>query len=124
MSGEFAGRKVLIIEDDYLIADELREELLGRGAVVIGPVGNLMSALSLLSHEVPDAAIVDVNLEGSFAFPVLEELDRRSVPFLLVTGYNSVSLPENWRSRPRVTKPLAPAALLKRLAEVIGGPAT
>lgn len=65
MSGAFTGKKVLIVDDEYFVAANLKKELSGRGAVVIGPVGNLMSALSLIQHEQLDAAILDVNLEGS-----------------------------------------------------------
>ena len=119
MPDDLSGRKILVVEDEYLIAAAVNEELSHRGAVVIGPVGNLMSALSLISHELPDAALIDVNLEGSRAFPLLEELDRRSVPFLLLTGYDASVLPEKWRFRPRLTKPCTPSAIAAALAKTI-----
>jgi len=78
-----------------------------------------MSALSLISHELLDAAVVDLNLKGSHAYPVLEELDRRSVPFLLLTGYDPSALPEIWRFRPCLTKPCSPSAIALALAKTI-----
>ncbi len=74
MSGDLTGKKILVVEDEYFVAADLKKELSGRGAVVIGPVGNLMGALSLIKSEQVDAAVLDVNLEGARSYPVMEEL--------------------------------------------------
>jgi len=119
MSGDLTGKKILVVEDEYFIAADLKKELSGRGAVVIGPVGNLMSALSLIKSEQVDAAVLDVNLEGARSYPVMEELGRLSVPYMLLTGYDEWSLPEEWRNIPRITKPCSTDAIVRLLGELI-----
>lgn len=65
-----AARRVLIVEDEYTLADELRSELSRVGAVVIGPVGHLQGAIDLVRAEKEiDVAVLDVNLRGEAVFP-------------------------------------------------------
>ncbi|WEK47804.1 MAG: response regulator [Candidatus Andeanibacterium colombiense] len=122
MSGDLSGKKILVVEDEYFIAADLSRELSDLGAVVVGPAGNLMSALSLIAEEQLDAAVLDVNLEGLHSYPVMEELGRKSVPYLLLTGYDEWSLPQEWRGVPRITKPCSAGAIAKLLGEIIAWP--
>ena len=100
------GRRVLVVEDEYMLAQDLRQELEGMGAEVLGPVPSVAGALALLAGTaVPDAAILDVNLGGEMVFPVAEALRERGVPFIFTTGYDGWSLPPAYAEVPRCEKP-------------------
>jgi CheY-like chemotaxis protein len=101
----FGGRRILIVEDDWLIVAELVQELEASGAHVIGPIPNLPQALKKLD-EMPDiaAAILDVNLYGQMVFPLADELRRRNIPFVFATAYESGEFPEAYRQITLVRK--------------------
>lgn len=100
------GRRVLVVEDEYMLAEDLRCELEGAGAAVLGPVPSVADALALLARgPPPDAAILDVNLGGEMVFPVAEALRERGVPFVFATGYDAWSLPPAYAQVPRCEKP-------------------
>ena len=100
-------RRVLVVEDEYMIAQDLARELEDVGAEVLGPVPSVADALALLVAEAvpPDAAILDVNLGGEMVFPVAEALRERGVPFVFVTGYDPWSLPQAYADVPCCEKP-------------------
>ncbi len=84
--------RILVVEDEYLIAMELDSTLRAAGYGVIGPAADVSAALSLLKAERPDAAILDVNLAGQWVSPVAEVLQAMSVPFALTSGYVAADL--------------------------------
>ena len=100
-----AGLRVLVVEDDMLIAIYITEVLQDLGCVVVGPVSKLDAALRIADDEAMDAAILDVNIRGGHVFPVAERLRARGVPFALASGYGDWALPEAFRNQPRLTKP-------------------
>src|SRR5215470_8727975 len=75
------GCRVLIVEDEYLLADDLRVALKSLGANVIALVGDLDEALDLLAHGGFDVAVIDINLRGDLAFTIADQLQRRGIPF-------------------------------------------
>jgi FOG: CheY-like receiver len=100
------------VEDEYLIAEDIRCLLEEAGAVVVGPAPTVTRALALIEAEPAiDGAILDVNLGGEKSFPVAEALRRRSAPFLFATGYNLDDMPPEWRSARCVIKPITPDTL-------------
>ena len=100
------NRRILVVEDEYLLAQDLARELEDLGAEVLGPVPSVEEALALLDAEAPpDAAILDVNLGGEMVFPVAEALRERGVPFLFATGYDLWSLPQAYADVPCFEKP-------------------
>lgn len=107
------GCRVLLVEDEMIVAMEIEEVLHEAGCVVVGPVGTLQSALLLAREAGLDAAVLDVNLDGERAYSVAEVLQARGVPIILATGYNESTLPEQWRSLPRLTKPFVREQLLR-----------
>lgn len=107
MADNVAGFRVLVVEDEMLIALEIEESLRSLGCVVVGPVGKLDAALRLAREEELDAAILDVTIRGGDVFPVAEELLARGIPFVLASGYGDWALPAPFRDRPRLTKPFA-----------------
>lgn len=86
MTGLLAGLSVLVIEDDFYLADDAREALEGAGAKVLGPVSNAADALALLARTRPDCALVDVNLGGGASFVSAEALQQRGVAFVFLTA--------------------------------------
>src|SRR3712207_5255758 len=89
-SSTFRGRRVLVVEDEYLLAEDLRDELEGEGAIVLGPVPSVAEALELLrSGPKPYMAIVDINLQGEMVWPVADRLREMGVPFIFATGYDA-----------------------------------
>lgn len=84
-----SGMRILMVEDDFFLAFDLQEELLLRGAEVIGPIGDLDRAYNLArtSRQI-DAAAMDLNLHGEFTFHLVDELVRREVMVAVTTGYD------------------------------------
>jgi DNA-binding response OmpR family regulator len=97
--------RILVVEDELLIAMEIEDVLENMRCEVVGPTARLAVALQLASEEALDAAILDVTISGGKVFPVAEILLERQIPFLLASGYGDWALPENLRDRPRLTKP-------------------
>ncbi len=100
-----AGLRVLVVEDDMLIAVCIEEVLQGLGCVVVGPVSKLDAAMRMADDEALDAAILDINIRGGHVYPVAERLRARGIPFALASGYGDWALPEAFRNQPRLTKP-------------------
>lgn len=112
-----AGRRILVVEDDYFIASEVALSLRKAGATVLGPVGNVADAVSAVGAELrPDAAVVDINLRGEMAFEVADALMARAIPFVFATGYDHAVIPPPYASVPRCTKPVSYRDLLAALA--------
>src|SRR3712207_4098954 len=96
------GRRILVVEDEYMMAEDLRRDLEKVGAQVVGPVPSVADALKILAQaDSLDGGILDVNLRGEKADPVADALRERSVPFVLATGYEQWALPESYKDVPR-----------------------
>ncbi len=104
-TGCLAGLRVLVVEDDTLIAVNIEEVLQDLGCVVIGPVGRLDAAMRMADHEALDAAILDINVRGGHIYPVAERLRSRGILFALASGYGDWALPQAFRDQARLTKP-------------------
>ena len=118
MAGE-RKRRILVVEDEALIAMDLERIVRSAGCEVLGPVGRAEEALRLAAEERLDAAILDVRLRDSDCFAVADALARRRVPFVFVTGSAPAALPERFRGRPLIQKPYNAA----KLAAMLGGKA-
>ena len=118
--GALSDRRILVVEDEYFLADELDRALRAAGAVVLGPVPSVKAALDLLGGEAtPDAAVLDVNLGGEMAVPVADALAARGVPFVLTTGYDQTVLPERHAAARRLEKPVEAAVTLRELERLL-----
>ena len=120
MAGDLQGKRILVIEDEYFIAADLKRALAEQGAIVIGPAGDLQQGVALVNNEQIDAAVLDVNLEGAKSYPIAEQLARQSVPYLLLTGYDCWSLPEDYKTVPRLPKPFQMNAVLEAVSGLLG----
>jgi CheY-like chemotaxis protein len=116
------GLKILVVEDEFLIATLIEDILETSGCVVAGPVSRLAAAIDAAEREDCAAAVLDVNLAGQRTDPVAEILSRRNIPFLFVTGYASDGLPREHAGRPRLHKPFRIGELLRMLGELVKAP--
>ena len=107
MAGEadLSGCEVLVVEDDFFLANDTERALKRAGAAVLGPVGQAERALALLESHEPNCALVDINLGHGVQFRVAEALQDRGVPFVFVTGYDNVMIPARFESVERIRKP-------------------
>jgi CheY-like chemotaxis protein len=114
-----AGQKILIVEDEYFIAQDMADAIRGAGATVIGPVATREQALALLASDAPlDAAVLDINLQGDAVYPVADALRARGVPFVFATGYDRPSIAAAYRDVPCWEKVFDYAALVAALPGV------
>jgi len=98
--------RVLIAEDEFLLADELQADLEEAGAIVIGPVSALADAIALIEVEQHiDAAILDANLGGEMVFPAADLLIARGVTIVFTTGYDASIIPSRFGTVTRCEKP-------------------
>ena len=117
-----AGRRVLVVEDEPLVALEIVASLKKAGAQPMGPVGTPEQALVTIERDVVDAALLDANLRGRRVDAIAAALTRRGVPFLLVTGYGRASLPEAFGKVPLLSKPFTEAQLLEAAVAMLDRP--
>ena len=110
------GARVLVLEDEYFIADDLVRALRKKGAEPVGPVGTVKQAEDLLARERLDAAILDLNLRGEMAEDFICRLAAASLPCLIVSGYGPDAIPPAVSDLPRLEKPINPALVVDSLA--------
>ena len=97
--------RILIVDDEPLIASLLEEWLSDLDCDTIGPVGSVREALEALQRERPDGAILDVSLGRENAYPVADALMVQGVPFVFATGYSDSHIDERYRAVPKLNKP-------------------
>ena len=114
------GLRLLVVEDEYFIARDIETVLTAGGAEVIGPVGRLDAAMNAVRSEHIDGAVLDIDLHGEAIYPVAEELARRKIPLLFVTGYEEAEIPKAFRHVTCVEKPFGPKRLGEALAKAFG----
>jgi CheY-like chemotaxis protein len=113
-----SGLRVLLVEDENLVALLLGDMLAELGHTVVGPVARLGKALEIAQREAFDVAILDVNINGEKAYPIAEALAARGIPFVFSTGYDKKSLREPYSDRPALQKPFERHDLQRLLAEL------
>ncbi|MCI4646131.1 MAG: response regulator [Hyphomonadaceae bacterium] len=111
--------RILIVEDDYLIALDVEQELLDRGYAPIGPAADLETALEVARTTGLSAAVLDMNLGNQKSFPVARELQTRGVPTLFLSGNDSGALPEDMIDYRVLSKPVDYDQLDKELRKLI-----
>jgi len=121
MSQAFAGRRVLVVEDESLVAMLLETILEDMGCVPVGPAATVDEGLRMATDGEPlDAALLDVNVAGKQVFPIAEALKARGVPFVFSTGYGEGGLPDEWRGQATLQKPFTEAAVRDALMKAMG----
>lgn len=113
--------RVLVVEDEPLLAFDLAQHLTMAGYEVVGPAASVARALELIAGEGCDLAVLDINLGQETAEPIAAELKNRGAPFVTVTGYSVDQHPPAFQGVPSLTKPITPEdllALIRRLSSV------
>jgi CheY-like chemotaxis protein len=118
---KLSGQRVLIVEDEYFLAQDLAEYLNHLGVEVIGPVGTVTDALELLHYADIQGAVLDINLRGERVYPVADVLEQKQVPFVFASGYGEELEPNAYTDIPRCIKPLDFAELANTLLDKMNG---
>lgn len=112
--------RILVAEDEFLVYLALEDELRSQGYTIIGPFGSLGATREALANEHVDLVLLDINMGGSMAWPIADELISRMIPFIFLSGYAADTLPEHYRDIPRVAKPYDPALLRSEIRRLLG----
>ena len=120
MTASLAGRRVLVVEDEALVAMLLQDNLSELGCDVIASVARLADALAAVRDATElDVAVLDVNLAGESSEPVAAELAARDIPFLVATGYGELRGWEHFRDAPMLHKPFGMEDLRQALGKAL-----
>lgn len=120
---ELAGLRVLIVEDVWLVADELAQTLEDWGCVVVGPEGRLEDGLAQARTTTLDGAVLDVDLGGVESFPIAAALQARGVPFVFMSGHDAAfAFPPRFAAFLRLPKPVDPNLLARAMARSFAPP--
>jgi len=119
-----AGLQILVVEDEALIAMDIEDMLLDLNCEPVGPASTIKTALGIIRSAVRlDGVLLDMNLQGQSVSPIVEELAKRGVPFVLVTGYaRRDDDPTAMRDAPRLSKPFAVETLSEALTGTFVNP--
>lgn len=118
-SDDHAGRRVLIVEDEALIAMDMEAQLTSAGWEVVGPAGTIDEALTLIGATRLDAALVDANVRGRPVGEIAEALRDRNVPFVFASGYGRSALPQGFREARLLSKPFSTDDLLRTVKDLV-----
>jgi CheY-like chemotaxis protein len=122
VTDQLVRRRILLVEDEYLIAEIMEDWLRQAGADVLGPVPNVEQALEIIGAEAtaPDGAILDVNLGyGETSYPVADRLNELGVPYLFATGDVRIIDHPAHRDRPHLDKPTSQRDLLRAVVKLL-----
>jgi CheY-like chemotaxis protein len=119
--GNLQGRRLLVAEDEYLLAVDIAQSLEDAGAEVVGPASSVKDALGLVASEDGklDGALLDINLREERVYPVADALLAAGVPFIFATGYTAHVIPEAYADVPRCEKPVDRAQLTRMLSKAV-----
>lgn len=123
-SSTLSGRRVLIVEDQYLIADDMRQAIESLGGAVIGPAPSIDAALEMLAAGEVDLALLDVNIAGDPVYRLADMLMAKGTPFIFATGYSRAATPSAYAAAPHLEKPVTAQAIcdcLRRLGDSVKG---
>jgi len=113
--------RILVVEDEYIVAFDICAELESLGYQPVGPAGTVEQAILLAeTEEILHGAVLDVNVNGREVFPVADLLTLRKVPFIFSTGYDKTMLPLQYQGFAKIEKPVAMAELGDFLKSIFG----
>jgi len=114
-----AGRRILIVEDEIMVAWALEDILTGIGCVIVGPAARLNQALAMIETEIIDVALLDINLNGEKSYLIADALGARGVPFVFSTGSRQDRMPDGYQQFPLLQKPFSGEKLAEALAKLL-----
>ncbi|MDP9840632.1 CheY-like chemotaxis protein [Neorhizobium huautlense] len=107
--------RILVVEDEYTLAEEVVGAIADAGMIAIGPAANTKDAIDLVEHQDVDAALLDVNLGDEMVYPLADILTARKIPFVFCTGYDAPSLPARFEDVGCCEKPIDIPQAFRRL---------
>jgi CheY-like chemotaxis protein len=118
-AGVLQGLRILVVEDELLVALDTQAFVWRFGGIVVGPYARVPAALQALEVHPVDGAILDVNVAGTQSFAVADVLRQRNIPFVFCTGYSRETVPPRFDDAPVVEKPLVPELVIAALVEAL-----
>ena len=121
-SSALRDRRILVVEDEYLIAATLSDQLESVGSIVLGPVPSVERAIEAIeSNPEIDAVVLDVNLGGAMAYPIADALVDRNIPFVFTSGYEDGALVKRYPQIRRCRKPYLFSEVERAIASALLG---
>jgi CheY-like chemotaxis protein len=117
---ELSNRRVLVVEDEMMIAMLIEDMLDEFGCKLVGPATSVPRALELIAKEQVDIAVLDLNLDGQNTYAIADALHQKNVPFIFATGYGSTGLRQEYANCPVLQKPFQARDFENALAEALG----
>ena len=116
------GKRVLIVEDEWLLADHIGAIVEGAGGAVVGPVASVADAFVLLAEDraPPHAATLNVRLEDHVSYPVADRLAYLGIPYVFISANRMQAMPERFHDRPLLAKPFTDPQVIAALAGLVG----
>jgi CheY-like chemotaxis protein len=111
--------RVLVVEDEALVALQLEDMLTELGCAIVGPASRVGQALKLLDGEPVQVAVLDLNIAGEMVYPVADALKNRGLPYIFVTGFATSDLTDPHRDQPVLEKPFARRQLLRAILDTL-----
>jgi DNA-binding response OmpR family regulator len=121
VSGSLAGKKILVVEDEFLVAELLCARLAVAGAILVAPTDRSEVALDFIATERVDGAVLDFMLVDGTCLVVARKLEAQGVPFLMVSGLPLGELPTELRNAPYLGKPIHPVEFIELATRTFGG---
>jgi CheY-like chemotaxis protein len=115
MDKMLSGRRILVVEDEMMVLMMIEDTLADLGCETVTAAATVDGALALIETQVFDAAMLDMNLNGSKSYPVADALAARDVPFVFSTGYSGHDMRDGYRDRPMLRKPFQRAEVVRVL---------
>lgn len=119
-TGRLGGTIILVLEDEYFVASQISEALRAAGARVLGPFPKPDLAMSALSSEQVNCAVLDINLAGQLQFGLADRLQAAGTPFVFSSGYDETVVPERHRNAPYCLKPWNSDDLVEKIEVELG----
>lgn len=120
MTPRLPDKRVMIVDDEPMIATLLESALTDEACIIIGPFDSVAAATQAARHETLDFAVLDVNVADGKIYPIAELLEARGIPFLLLSGYGDDDVPHGRDHWPRAAKPFSIGPLIERIAATLG----
>jgi CheY-like chemotaxis protein len=118
---ELSNRKVLVVEDEMMIAMLIEDMLDEFGCRLVGPATSVPRALELIAKEQVEVAVLDLNLDGKDTYAIADALCQKGVPFIFATGYGLTGVRGEYENRPVLQKPFQARELETALVEALAG---
>jgi DNA-binding response OmpR family regulator len=119
MMSRSPARRILVVEDEWMIADQIACGLVDAGYEVVGPCGRVEQASDLVERGDIDAALIDINVNGNRSFALAERLALAAIPFAFLSGYSGAELPVELKNRPLLQKPVHAAAVRRCVVDLL-----